>query len=57
MQSVQGSLSDCEFWVGETNWPSAGDDYGAAVPSLQEAESYWKNAICVCSLSLVHNHC
>jgi glucan 1,3-beta-glucosidase len=46
MQSVQGSLSDCEFWVGETNWPSAGDDYGAAVPSLQEAESYWKNAIC-----------
>lgn len=46
VQKVKNSLSDVEFWVGETNWPSAGDAYGAAVPSLEQASTYWKSAIC-----------
>lgn len=45
IQTVKGS-TDTEFWVGETGWPSSGDNYGSAVPSTDNAQTFWSEAIC-----------
>lgn len=34
------------FLIGETGWPTAGDNFGAAVPSVENAQAYWKAAAC-----------
>lgn len=43
---VQRVNSNAAFWVGETNWPTGGGPYGAAVPSTESASTFWKSAIC-----------
>ncbi|KAG0682781.1 glycoside hydrolase 3 protein [Pichia californica] len=45
VQSIKGS-TDIEFWVGETGWPTDGSDYGASVPSIDNAATFWKEGIC-----------
>jgi len=40
------STSDFQFWVGETNWPTGGAKYGDAVPSTENAATYWKESVC-----------
>jgi glucan 1,3-beta-glucosidase len=35
-----------QYAVGETNWPSGGADYGNAVPSIKNMETYFQKAIC-----------
>jgi glucan 1,3-beta-glucosidase len=46
VQSVRGSLDGVEFAVGETGWPTGGDKYGSSVPSVENAEKFWKTGIC-----------
>ncbi|OCK85252.1 glycoside hydrolase family 17 protein [Lepidopterella palustris CBS 459.81] len=33
-------------WITETGWPVSGGDYGAAVPSVSNAQAYWTNVAC-----------
>jgi len=35
-----------EVWIGETGWPTAGANYGAAVPSVANLQAYWNGVIC-----------
>jgi len=44
-KSVKSS-SPFDFWVGETNWPTGGKDFGDSVPSTDNARIYWRDAIC-----------
>lgn len=37
---------DIERWVGETGWPSAGTTYQQAVPTTENAERYYHEAVC-----------
>lgn len=51
MQALQGiqtikGTTDIQFWVGETGWPTQGSNYGAAVPSVDNAQTFWKEAVC-----------
>jgi len=47
IQSVSGSLTDIEFWTGETGWPSTGGtDYGAAEAGTANAKTYFDDAVC-----------
>ncbi|KAF8251007.1 glycoside hydrolase [Wilcoxina mikolae CBS 423.85] len=34
------------FMIGETGWPSKGDNFGASVASKDNAQKYWKAAAC-----------
>ncbi|VVT50914.1 uncharacterized protein SAPINGB_P002922 [Magnusiomyces paraingens] len=45
IQTIKGS-TDIPFWVGETGWPTAGGSYGVSVPSVENAQHFWKSAIC-----------
>ena len=45
VQTIKGN-SDFQFWVGETNWPTGGAKYGDAVPSNDNAATYWKESVC-----------
>lgn len=38
--------SDIHVMVGETGWPTEGDDYESAVPSVENAETFFKEGIC-----------
>ncbi|KAI9839831.1 MAG: hypothetical protein M1819_000021 [Sarea resinae] len=46
IQSTAGSTSSIETWVGETGWPTGGGNYGAAVPSTSNAQTFWSNGVC-----------
>ncbi|KAG7724893.1 hypothetical protein KL933_003309 [Ogataea haglerorum] len=48
LQTIQTAKdsSDIDFWIGETGWPTEGDNYGSATPSTSNAEQFWKEAIC-----------
>lgn len=35
-----------EVWVTETGWPYQGSNFGQAVPSVQNAETYWQHVAC-----------
>ncbi|PUU73678.1 glycoside hydrolase superfamily [Tuber borchii] len=45
VQDVKGD-NVFDFWVGETNWPTGGKDFGDAVPSIENSRTYWRDAIC-----------
>lgn len=45
VQSIKGS-TDIDFWVGETGWPTEGSNFGASVPSVENAKTFWKEGIC-----------
>merc|ERR1711988_1829508 len=34
------------LWVGETGWPSRGTTYQNAVPTVENAETYYRQAVC-----------
>lgn len=45
VQTIKGS-TDIDFWVGETGWPTSGSNYGSSVPSVDNAETFWKEGVC-----------
>ncbi|KAJ2906552.1 glycoside hydrolase family 17 protein [Zalerion maritima] len=46
IQEKSGSTDGIELWVGETGWPTDGDDYQNAEPSVANAEQFYHEAIC-----------
>ncbi|KAI9845310.1 MAG: glycoside hydrolase 3 protein [Sclerophora amabilis] len=46
IQDVKGSTDGIEIIVGETGWTTEGTKYKAAQPSVENAQKYWKTAIC-----------
>lgn len=44
IQKIKGD--DVEFWVGETGWATEGGNFEASVPSVENAERFWKEGIC-----------
>jgi glucan 1,3-beta-glucosidase len=45
IQTTKGS-TDIEFWVGETGWPTEGTNFENSYPSVDNAKTYWQQAIC-----------
>lgn len=45
IQSVKGS-DDFNIWVGETGWPTEGENFESSEPSVSNAEQFWKEGIC-----------
>lgn len=45
VQTIKGS-TDLDFWVGETGWPTEGSNYGSSYPSVDNAETFWKEGVC-----------
>lgn len=45
IQTAKGS-TDLDFWVGETGWPTEGTHFESAVPNVENAQAFWKEAIC-----------
>ncbi|KAF7188831.1 putative glucan endo-1,3-beta-glucosidase eglC [Pseudocercospora fuligena] len=43
---VQSIGSGAWVWVTETSWPVTGDNYGSAVPSVANAQKYWRSVAC-----------
>lgn len=47
IQTVAGGADKApELWVGETGWPTAGDNYQQAVPGIDSAKTFWQKGIC-----------
>ncbi|KAI9890110.1 MAG: glycoside hydrolase 3 protein [Vezdaea aestivalis] len=46
IQNIKGSTDGVELWVGETGWPTEGDDYEKAHPSIENAKTYFHSALC-----------
>jgi len=48
LQVIQTTKGDTniEFWVGETGWPTDGTNFEDSVPSVDNAATYWQEAIC-----------
>lgn len=45
IQTTKGS-TDLNFWVGETGWPTEGTHFENAVPSVENAKTFWQEAVC-----------
>lgn len=45
VQTVKGN-SDIQFWVGETGWPTNGAAFEVSEPGVENAASFWQNAVC-----------
>ncbi|CCK72383.1 glucan 1,3-beta-glucosidase KNAG_0K00150 [Huiozyma naganishii CBS 8797] len=45
IQTTKGS-TDITFWVGETGWPTDGTNFQDSQPSTENAQQFWKEAIC-----------
>ncbi|KAH3679626.1 hypothetical protein WICMUC_000858 [Wickerhamomyces mucosus] len=45
IQSAKGE-TDITFWIGETGWPTEGTAFESSTPSLDNAQSFWNDAIC-----------
>lgn len=39
-------LSSQQQWVTETSWPVTGANYGSAVPSVANAQKFWRSVAC-----------
>jgi len=46
IQTMSGSIDKIELWVGETGWPSDGDVYQNAEPTVAHAEKFYRESIC-----------
>ncbi|KZF26483.1 glycoside hydrolase family 17 protein [Xylona heveae TC161] len=46
IQSLSGSTDKPKLAVGETGWVTSGGTYGSAVPSAQNAQTFYKQGIC-----------
>ncbi|KAI6083775.1 glycoside hydrolase family 17 protein [Hypoxylon rubiginosum] len=46
IQEKAGSTDKIELWVGETGWPTDGDMYQHAQPGLEEASTFYSQAVC-----------
>ncbi|KAG7038658.1 glycosyl hydrolase family 17 [Colletotrichum scovillei] len=46
IQSVSGSLTKPELWVGETGWPSEGAKYQQAIPGQDNAQAFYDSGVC-----------
>lgn len=44
--AVQRVKPGTPVWVTETSWPVSGANFGAAVPSVANAQRYWKEVAC-----------
>lgn len=45
--ATRGAIGpDKPLVVGETGWPSEGENFGAAVPSLENEQRYWTETAC-----------
>lgn len=49
IQTLKGA-TNIRFWVGETGWPTDGESFKEAVPSVSNARKYWIEAICAIRL-------
>jgi len=46
VQQVENVAQGKPVWITETGWPTAGPNNGDAVPSVANAEAYWKSVAC-----------
>ena len=46
LQNTKGAAGGKPVWITETGWPVSGKTSGAAVPSLENAETFWKDVGC-----------
>lgn len=44
--NVKYLLTSYRVWVTETGWPVSGANYGAAVASTKNAQTYWRAVGC-----------
>lgn len=44
--ATKAVIGNKPFIIGETGWPTAGDNFGAAVPSVANLQSYWTETVC-----------
>jgi len=45
-QTAGGADKAPELWVGETGWPTEGDNYQQATPGLSSAKTFWQKGVC-----------
>ncbi|ODQ52251.1 glycoside hydrolase [Saitoella complicata NRRL Y-17804] len=46
LASIQSVNANAKFYVGETGWPTEGTTLGSAVPSVDNAQQFWKEGVC-----------
>lgn len=46
IEDIKGTNHGIERWVGETGWPSDGNNYQNAEPTLPNAEKFYREATC-----------
>jgi glucan 1,3-beta-glucosidase len=45
IQTAKGE-TDITFWVGETGWPTQGTSFEDSHPSVENAQTFWSEAVC-----------
>jgi glucan endo-1,3-beta-D-glucosidase len=46
LDNTKGAVGSKPVWVTETGWPTTGKTEGYAVPSVQNAQTYWNQVAC-----------